>query len=110
LQVDFLERVIKPGQVFSVPNVTLAFALPLLDTCALSAADGLLHCSADGMCFMQLVEGKLRKRRMPCTAAARHRLTMWCPVTVQLYNAETTEVVARDAGEHATTYCLRPHG
>ena len=49
LQVEYLERVIKPRQVFSVPIVTNVSALALLDTSALVEADALLHKSADGM-------------------------------------------------------------
>jgi hypothetical protein len=41
LQVEYLERVIKPGQVFSVPIVTNASALAILDASALVEADAL---------------------------------------------------------------------
>ena len=105
LHVEYLEHVIKPGQVFSMPIVTNASALALLTTCALAEADALLHNSADDVCFLQLVEGTLRRRKVPLTVAARDRRSMWCPVSVQLLHANTN-----CTPDHVDSFCLRPHG
>jgi hypothetical protein len=105
-----LERLIKPGQVFSMHIVTNVSALALVDTCALAEADALLHNFADGMRFMQLVEGKLRRRKVPCTVAARDRLSTWCPVSAQVLNADTTRAFLSEAPDHVDTLSLRPDG
>ena len=56
------------------------------------------------MRFMQLVEGKLRRRKVPRTEAALARQAMWCPVSAQAY-----EEVARE-GEAVDVVTLRPLG
>ena len=74
--VDYLERVLAPGAVFSVPNVASADAILALAGTVLRAAEASLHDVAAGMRFMKLVEGKLRRRKVPRTEAALARQSM----------------------------------
>ena len=68
------------GALFSLPNVPSADAIVALEGTGLRAAEASLHDAAAGMRFMQLVEGKLRRRKVPRTEAALARHAMWCPV------------------------------
>ena len=89
------------GALFSVPNVASADAIVALEGTVLRAAEASLHDVAAGMRFMQLVEGKLRHRKVPHTEAALARQAMWCPVSVQEY-----EQVARQ-GDSVDVVTLR---
>jgi hypothetical protein len=83
LKVDYLERVLAPGALFSLPSVPSADAIVALEGTGLRAAEASLHDAAAGMRFMQLVEGKLRRRKVPRTESALARQAMWCPVSMQ---------------------------
>ena len=110
LQVDFLERVIKPGQLFSFPIVDDVAVLTCLETSALVSADAQLHEAGMAVQFMQLVEGRLRRRKLPCTESARLRRGMWCPVSVQLFSAETPMQPVWSPDGDVQTTTVRPQG
>ena len=93
-----------PGALFSVPNAASAGAIVALEGTVLRAAEASLHDVAAGMRFMQLVEGKLRRRKVPRTEAALARQAMWCPVSAQAYEEVAREVEAVDV------VTLRPLG
>jgi hypothetical protein len=75
LKVDYLERVLALGTVFSVPNVPSADAILALEGTFMGASEGSLHDAAEGMHFMQVVKGKLRRRK-----GAAHR-SGTCPAS-----------------------------
>jgi hypothetical protein len=111
LKMDYVERVLTAGQVFSVPMFRAPgdFAAALENT-SLHAADSVLQQVPHTVQYMQLVEAKLRRRKLPNTEGARLRRFMWCPASVQLLE----EAHVLEAGERGTapghTVVLTPCG
>ena len=73
-------------------------------TSALAAADALLYATADSVLYFEVVENRLRRRKLPGTDLARARQRTMYPASCQMYDAVT--------GDTPTLHglALRPRG
>jgi hypothetical protein len=86
LKGEFLNRVVTPGQIFSLPSVddyTMALEHSACGT--LANASNALYASASKVLFFEVIEDKLRRRKVALTDRSRERQGMQCPASVQFY-------------------------
>ena len=104
LRIDYLQSLIKPGRVYSLPCVRNFFALEDVSSTSVQTADDMLHDLAESALYFEVLDTNAGRQKLPQTEMARGRRHMWFPVSFQQYmvRAEPTAAV-----ESVT---LRAHG
>ncbi|MFM6581338.1 MAG: hypothetical protein ACKPIX_17550, partial [Dolichospermum sp.] len=94
LKVDFFDRVLTHGTLCSLPALAPALVDGIASAMPLENADAALHAAAPSLVFMEVVETRVRRRRVARTARTIAREAMWCPVAVQLYEPVPMDTIA----------------
>ncbi|WP_353239652.1 hypothetical protein, partial [Limnohabitans sp.] len=77
LKVDYLDRVLLPGHMFSLPNLTdCAAILSNVMQSSLLDADQLCHAQSRSIMYFMVVDTRLRRRKVPRTEVSRARQHM----------------------------------
>ena len=104
LRIDYLQFLIKPGRVYSLPCVRNVVALEDVSSTSAQTADDMLHALAESVLYFEVVDTSVGRRRLPQTEMARGRRLMWFPASFQ---QSTVCAEPTDAVESVT---LRAHG
>jgi len=104
LKLDFLDRVLLQGTVFSVPRTSHQAVGEEEARLSLVTADAVLHARSESLSYFVVVEKHVRRRKLPCTGTALGFQRMVCPACVQSY------ILVQDCPEPSLDLALRPSG
>ena len=104
LKVDYLDKVLVPGHIFSLPRVPKSCTLRAIAEAPMVDADESLHGISESIMYFMVVETRLRRRKVARTEVSRARQHMLFPMSIQEYEPMpgSTEACERVS--------LRPHG
>jgi hypothetical protein len=104
LRIDYLQSLIEPGCVYSLPCVRTVVALEDVSSTSVQTADDMLHALAQSVHYFEVVDTNVGRRKLPQTEMTLRRRHMWFHVSFQQYTvcAEPTAAVE--------SLTLRAHG
>jgi hypothetical protein len=95
LRIDYLQSLIKPAHLYSLPCVRNLVVLEDVSSTSVQMADDMLHALAESVDYFEVVDTNVARRKVPQTEGARGHRLMWFPVSLQQYTlcAHTTDAV-----------------
>ena len=74
LRIDYLQSLIKPGHVYSLPCVRNVVALEDVSSTLVQTADDMLHELAESALYFEVVDTNVGRRKIPHTELGRQHM------------------------------------